>query len=252
MGAISFQSKPAEFLVFCSISCKPLRTHRIPAQSENPRRLTPALPFDEDKPSNRCVNLHREHPRPPLFESDSKRFSLESGRVLLRHARPRYAAAPWPTIAPPRTPSYLPCWHACAEEPSSSSEGRLMSWSSKKTASTASGYIDRSRQMTLKAMSSISLRSPCRGYDGAQRRTRSTGKHCSGHCWPGSAGSRVSAKWLCHLHRSKRTTGVSHVNAQTCCESEFSTSIASKGCSLAKESPVMIHCTKIGEPGLTG
>src|SRR4029077_12592762 len=27
----------------------------------------------------------------------------ESGRVLLRHARPRYAAAPWPTIAPPRT-----------------------------------------------------------------------------------------------------------------------------------------------------
>ena len=27
-----------------------------------------------------------------------KRFGLESGRVLLRHARPRYAAAPWPTI----------------------------------------------------------------------------------------------------------------------------------------------------------
>ena len=50
----------------------------------------------------------------------------------------------------------------------------------------------------------------------------------------------------------QRTTGVSHVNAQTCCESEFSTSIASKGCSLAKESPVMIHCTKIGDPGLTG
>src|SRR4030081_2654038 len=83
---------------------------RIPAQSENPRRLTPALPFDEDKPSTRCVYLHREHPRPPLFESDfetsnqtSKRFSLEMGRVLLRHARPRYAAAPWPTIAPPLT-----------------------------------------------------------------------------------------------------------------------------------------------------
>jgi hypothetical protein len=62
----------------------------------------------------------------------------------------------------------------------------------------------------------------------------------------------VSAKWLCHLHRNKRTTGVSHVNAQTCCESEFSTSIASKGYSLAKESSVMIRCTKIGEPGLTG
>jgi transposase len=59
--------------------------------------------------------------------------------------------------------------------------------------------------------------------------------------WPGSAGSRASVKWLCHLHRSKRTTGVSHVNAPTCCEREFSTSIASRGCSLAKESPVMIH-----------
>ena len=128
----------------------------------------------------------------------------------------------------------------------------LMSRSSKKPASMVSGYIDRSRQMTLKAMSSIPRRSPCRGDGGAQRRTRSTAKHCSGRCWPGSAGSRVSAKWLCHLHRSKRTTGVSHVNAPTCCEREFSTSIASKGCSLAKESPVMIHCTKIGEPGLTG
>ena len=133
-----------------------------------------------------------------------------------------------------------------------SSEGRLMSWSSKKPASTASGYIDRSRQMTLKAMSSIPLRSPCRGDDGAQRRTRSTAKHCSGHCWPGSAGSRVSAKWLWHLHRSKRTTGVSHVNAQTCCGRESSTSIESKVCSLAKESPVMIRCTKIGEPSLMG
>ena len=29
---------------------------------------------------------------------------------------------PWVT-----PPNYLPCWHACAEEPSSSSEGRLMS-----------------------------------------------------------------------------------------------------------------------------
>jgi hypothetical protein len=29
--------------------------------------------------------------------------AAKSGRVLLRHARPRYAAAPWPTIAPPRT-----------------------------------------------------------------------------------------------------------------------------------------------------
>src|ERR1700730_5924705 len=76
--------------------------NRVPAQPKDPRRLAPALPFDKDKPSNRCVNLHREHPRPSLFESE-KRFGLESGRVLLRHARPRHAAAPWPTIAPPRT-----------------------------------------------------------------------------------------------------------------------------------------------------
>ena len=39
-----------------------------------------------------------------LEKAKAKRFGLESGRVLLRHARPRYAAAPWPTIAPPRTP----------------------------------------------------------------------------------------------------------------------------------------------------
>src|ERR1700730_14070785 len=60
--------------------------NRIPAQSENPRRLAPALPFDEDKPSNRCVNLHREHPRPSLFESDFEKV------------RPRK----WPGFTPPR------------------------------------------------------------------------------------------------------------------------------------------------------
>jgi hypothetical protein len=76
---------------------------RIPAQSENPRRLTPALPFDEDKPSNRSVNLHSEHPRPPLFESDFEKVPPRKWPGLLRHARPRYAAAPWPTIAPPCT-----------------------------------------------------------------------------------------------------------------------------------------------------
>ena len=156
------------------------------------------------------------------------------------------------TIAAGDAPNYLSCWHACVGEPSSSSEDRLMSWSSKKPASTGSGYIDCSSQMTLKAMSSILRRSPCRGGGGARRRTGSMAKRCCGHCWPGSGESRVSAKWLYPLHRSKRTTGVFHVNAPTCCESEFSTSIASKGCSLAKESPVMILCTRIGEPGSMG
>src|ERR1700720_4311917 len=60
--------------------------NRIPAQSENPRRLAPALPFDEDKPPNRCVNLHREHPRPSLFESNFEKV------------RPRK----WPGFTPPR------------------------------------------------------------------------------------------------------------------------------------------------------
>jgi hypothetical protein len=60
--------------------------NRVPAQSENPRRLAPALPFDKDKPSNRCVNLHRKHPRPSLFESDFAKV------------RPRK----WPGLTPPR------------------------------------------------------------------------------------------------------------------------------------------------------
>src|ERR1700730_8240461 len=60
--------------------------NRVPAQSENPRRLAPALPFDKDKPSNRCVNLHREHPRPSLFESDFEKVP------------PRK----WPGFTPPR------------------------------------------------------------------------------------------------------------------------------------------------------
>src|ERR1700732_2704211 len=60
--------------------------NRVSAQSENPRRLAPPLPFDEDKPSNRCVNLHREHPRPSLFEPDFEKV------------RPRK----WPGFTPPR------------------------------------------------------------------------------------------------------------------------------------------------------
>src|SRR5580704_15066089 len=57
--------------------------NRVSAQSENPRRLAPALPFDEDKPSNRCVNLHREHPRPSLFESDFEKVRQVTARGSL-------------------------------------------------------------------------------------------------------------------------------------------------------------------------
>jgi hypothetical protein len=60
--------------------------NRVSAQSENPRRLAPALPFDEDKPSNRRLNLHREHPRPPLFES------------MFGKGQPQK----WPGFTPPR------------------------------------------------------------------------------------------------------------------------------------------------------
>jgi hypothetical protein len=38
----------------------------FPAQHKDPRRLTPALPFDKNKPANRRINFHRKHPRPPL------------------------------------------------------------------------------------------------------------------------------------------------------------------------------------------
>ena len=86
------------------------------------------------------------------------------------------------SIAAGDAPNYLPCWRACAEEPSSSSEGRLMSWSSKKPASTVSGYIDRSRQMTLKAMWSILRRF-------ALHQPAKRGRLC----W---AGADAMAKWL--------------------------------------------------------
>src|ERR1700745_976987 len=38
----------------------------VPAQTENPRRLATALPLDENKTSNRRINLHRKHPPPPF------------------------------------------------------------------------------------------------------------------------------------------------------------------------------------------
>jgi hypothetical protein len=39
-----------------------------------------------------------------MAPNSAARGTTNSGRVLLRHARPHYTAAPWPTIAPPRTP----------------------------------------------------------------------------------------------------------------------------------------------------
>ena len=75
---------------------------RIPAQSKDPRRLAPALPFDKDKPSNRCVSLHRKHPRPPL-RIKVRKGSAQKWPGFTPPRRPHNAAAPWPTIAPPRT-----------------------------------------------------------------------------------------------------------------------------------------------------
>jgi hypothetical protein len=77
-------------------------TANVPAQPKDPRRLAPALPLDEYKPSNRRVRLPANIPGRPS-ESKFEKVQPKSGRVLLRHVRPRYAAAPWPTIAPPRT-----------------------------------------------------------------------------------------------------------------------------------------------------
>src|ERR1035437_6927379 len=88
--------------------------NRIPAQSKNPRRLAPALPFDEDKPSNRCVNLHREHPRPSLFESD---FEKVQPRKWPGFTPPRATAscrrpvAYYCSAAYIRGPSKANCWH---------------------------------------------------------------------------------------------------------------------------------------------
>ena len=58
---------------------------RIPAQSKDPRRFAPALPFDKYKPSNCCVRLHCKHPRPPL-------------RIKVRKG----SAQKWPGFTPPR------------------------------------------------------------------------------------------------------------------------------------------------------
>ena len=81
---------------------------RLSAQSENPRRLAPALSLDENKPSNRCISLHRKHPRPP-FRIKIRKRSASQVAGFYSATQPQNAAAPWPTIAPPRTMSHGPC-----------------------------------------------------------------------------------------------------------------------------------------------
>src|SRR4029453_1002801 len=76
--------------------------NRLPAQSEAPRRLPPALPLNKNKPSNRCVGLHCKHPRPP-FRIKIRKGSAPKVAGFYSATQPQNAAAPWPTIAPPRT-----------------------------------------------------------------------------------------------------------------------------------------------------
>src|ERR1700732_2536701 len=78
--------RPLSFLPAQVAGRRRTATHlgdRLPAQSENPCRLPPALPFNKNKPSNRRVSLHCTHPRPPFPIKLRKRVSPESGRVLL-------------------------------------------------------------------------------------------------------------------------------------------------------------------------
>ena len=75
---------------------------RVSAQSENPRRLAPALSLDKNKPSNRCVSLHHKHSRPP-FRIKIRKRSASKVAGFYSATQPQNAAAPWPTIAPPRT-----------------------------------------------------------------------------------------------------------------------------------------------------
>src|SRR4051794_4494699 len=77
---------------------------RVPAQPEYARRLPPAVPLNQHIPPNRPINLHLKHLQPSL--SDPEKDSFSSGRLLRRHAQRPYAAAPWPTIPPPRTVVY--------------------------------------------------------------------------------------------------------------------------------------------------
>jgi transposase len=63
-------------------------------------------------------------------------------------------------------------------------------------------------------------------------------------CWRGSAGSHVSAPWLCPRRLNRKTAAASRGNAQLCFRSGSSTSIASRACSLARGSPTTIRLHK--------
>src|SRR5438128_4438259 len=95
--------RPLRFLAAHVAGRRRIATHlgdRLPAQSENPCRLPPALPFNKNKPSNRCVNLHCKHPR-PSFRIKVRKGSAPKVAGFYSATQPQYAAAPWPTIAPP-------------------------------------------------------------------------------------------------------------------------------------------------------
>ncbi len=92
--------------------------NRLPAQPEHPRRLTPAVALDEHKPPNRRVDLHREHPRPSLFESPRKDQPLPLAGFYSATQRP-YAAAPVADYCSAayrfgRGANFVSCGHALA------------------------------------------------------------------------------------------------------------------------------------------
>ncbi len=47
--------------------------HRLAAQTKHPSRLAPAVAIAENKPTNRCIDLHGKHPRPTPKQSAYQR-----------------------------------------------------------------------------------------------------------------------------------------------------------------------------------
>jgi hypothetical protein len=58
-GTASATPSPGRHRIFAHLA------DRIPAQSKDPHRLTPAVSLNEHKTSNRSINLHNKYPRPP-------------------------------------------------------------------------------------------------------------------------------------------------------------------------------------------
>ena len=65
---------------------------RIPAEPKHPSRFSPAVPFVENKPPNRRVNLHNEHFRPLPPKSKFEKDQPQS----------------WPGFTPPRSRTMPP------------------------------------------------------------------------------------------------------------------------------------------------